>query len=182
MRPRIRLVGVLTFAVSLALGAGAARSWSHGDEEKDEPPAALGISAEEAEIDELARQPARVLAQQALAMLEVTGDDAEAGERVEAALASEEPADVDPAALAEAAEALERGEHEEAIPLLDAALSRPLGSDRGKALHESGREFEPASGTQESIAIVAGAILLVVGALTLLPWRRIRPRLPQRPT
>lgn len=111
-------------------------------------------------------------------MLEVTGDDVEAGERVEAALVSEDRADVDGQALAEAAEALERGEHEEAIPLLDAALSRPLGSEGGKALHEAGREFEPGSGAQETIAIVAGVALLVIGALALAPWRRARHSTP----
>lgn len=172
MRRRLALLGVL----GLGLLAPVSPSWGHGEEEAAEGPTPVGVGAEEAEMEELARQPARILAQQALAMLEVTGDDAEAAERVEAALASDERDDVDAEALSEAAEALERGEREQAIPLLDTALSRPLGAEDGRALHEAGREFAPATGTQEVVGIVAGALLLALGLLALAPWRtRGRP-------
>lgn len=175
----MRRLSALLVLVSLGLLAPVATSWAHGDEEQAREPAPVGVGAEEAEIEEMARQPARVLAQQALSMLEITGDDVEAGERVEAALMSDDQADVDTEALTDAAEALERGEHEEAIPLLDAALSRPLGSASGSALHEAGREFEPGTGTQEVVAIIAGALLLGLGALALAFSRR---RSTPRPT
>ncbi|MEO8093153.1 MAG: hypothetical protein ABI726_10645 [bacterium] len=168
----MRRLGALAAFVCLVLLAPAAPSWAHRDEEGTEPPARPGLSAEEAELEELASQPARILAQQALAMLEVTGDDVEAGERVEAALVSEDQDDVDTAALAEAAEALERGEHEAAIPLLDAALSRPLGADQGAALHEAGREYRPARDAQEIVGIIVGGALLLLGLLSLLLGRR----------
>jgi hypothetical protein len=52
--------------------------------------------------------------------------------------------------------------------MLDDALSRPLGANSGKALHESGREFQPATGGQEVVAIVAGALLVLFGGALLL--------------
>lgn len=167
-----RLTAASIGMLLLALLVPAPASWAHGDEEEAEPAAGSGVTAEEAEMQDLVRQPARVLAQQALAMLEVTGDDVEAGERVEAALESDDSDDVDVATLEEAAEALEAGDHEAAVPLLDAALSRPLGAESGKALHEAGRDFEPGTGVQSVVAIVAGAALLGLGVLALAPWRR----------
>jgi LPXTG-motif cell wall-anchored protein len=51
--------------------------------------------------------------------------------------------------------------------------ARPLGSDRGKALHESGRRFSPATGAQEVVGIAAGAALILLGALLLWRSRRV---------
>lgn len=133
----------------------------HGDKE--------GASAE---MEELALQPARALAQQALAMLSIAGDPVEAGERLEAALESEDQEDVDMVTLDEASAALERGDAEAAIVLIDQSLSRPLGVDRGAALHEAGREYRPARGAQEVVAIVAGGALLVLGLVIVLLDRR----------
>lgn len=151
----------LVMAVLLAALPGAALA--HGDEE--------GMDSE---LEELARQPARILAQQALALLEVRGDLAEAGERLEAAIESDDQADVDIATLEQAAVALEGGDTEAAIALVDQSLSRPLGAEQGKALHEAGRDYRPAVGAQEIVAIIAGAALLVLGAVALLFDRRRR--------
>lgn len=127
----------------------------------------------EAEVEELARQPARILAQQALALLEVLDDTEEADVRLEAAIESDDQADVDSATLEQADAALEGGDAEEAIALIDQALSRPLGAEQGKALHEAGRDYRPAAGAQEIVAIIAGAALLLLGAIGLrFGWRR----------
>lgn len=149
----------LVMAVLLAALPGAALA--HGDEE--------GMDAE---LEELARQPARILAQQALALLEIRGDLAEAGERLEAAIESDDQADVESASLEQAAAALEGGEIEAAIALIDQSLSRPLGAEQGQALHEAGRDYRPAVGAQEIVAIIAGATLLLLGAVALLFDRR----------
>lgn len=138
------------------------------------------MTAEEAEVRALAIQPARVLAQQAIAELEVRNDRHEAAVRLDAALESKDPSDIDIARLRQATETLDAGNSDAAIPLLDEALSRPLGSDQGKALHESGRKFRPATGAQEVVGIVAGAVLLLIGALLLWRSRRISAR-PARP-
>lgn len=118
-----------------------------------------------------------VLRAAGLATLEVSGDEVEAGERLEAATLSDDPADVDIELVDEAMEALEVGDHEQAVSLLDAALSRPLGADAGKSLHEAGREFRPATGTQEVVGIIAGAALILLGAWALRP-RRLRGAAP----
>lgn len=139
------------------------------------PAAALGHGDEEeatAEMAELALQPARVLGQQALAMLEILGDEAEAGERLEAALESDNQDNVDLEALAEARATLERGDAEVAMGLIDESLSRPLGVDQGAALHEAGREYRPARGAQEIVGIIAGGALILLGLLTMLHNRR----------
>lgn len=159
---RLAILATLIAALAGAFVLEATAAWGRGDEG----------GAADAEMEELTLQPARVLAQQALAMLEVQGDDVEAAERIEAALVSEDKADVDAEVLAEAAEALEAGDHEAAIPLIDEALSRPLGAAEGKALHEAGREFQPGTGTQEVVAIIAGVALLGLGLFALAPRRR----------
>jgi hypothetical protein len=125
-----------------------------------------------AEVKELSMQPARVLAQQALATLRVSGDTKEAAVRLDAALESKDPSDIDVGRLRQATETLDAGNPKAAIPLLDAALSRPLGSDSGKALHEAGREFNPGTGTQEIVAIALGSVLLLIGAFALSRNRR----------
>jgi MYXO-CTERM domain-containing protein len=157
----VRRLAILATVIA-GLGFYAGVAGGHGDEK----------GAEATEMDALALQPARVLAQQALAMLEVQGDDVEAAERIEAALVSEDQADVDLQVLAEAAEALEAGDLEAAVPLIDEALSRPLGAAEGKALHEAGREFQPGTGTQEVVGIIAGVALLGLGLFALAPRRR----------
>jgi len=126
------------------------------------------------ESEALAMQPARILAQQALAELRVRRDVKDAAERLDAALESKDNSDVDIATLRAAMEAVDEGNANAAIPLLDQALSRPLGAPSGKALHEAGREFQPATGAQEIVAIAAGAALLALGALLLVRTRRRR--------
>ena len=158
-----RLLGGFLFVTVLLSGAGGA--WAHGDEELP--------ASEEAEIEVLAEQPARVLAQQALALLEVRDDADEAAVRLDAALESSDQRDIDAELLMEATETLDGGDPVAAAALLDQALSRPLGAEQGKALHESGREFDPGTGTQEVLAIVIGIVLLVAGVLLL--WGRPKP-------
>lgn len=91
--------------------------------------------------------------------------------RLDAALESSDQSDIDQALLMKATETLDGGDPQTAATLLDQALSRPLGAEQGKALHESGREFQPGTGAEEVVAIVVGAVLLLVG-LFLLRGRR----------
>jgi LPXTG-motif cell wall-anchored protein len=189
--PRARSVAMAVLGAFALTGAAAPVALAHGGEE-EAPPAKevkrkpgqserefraqreqAQMSAEEAEVRTLARQPARVLAQQAIAELEVRNDRHEAAVRLDAALESKDRSDVDVARLRQATETLDAGNVDAAIPLLDEALSRPLGSDRGQALHESGRRFSPATGAQEVVGIVAGAALILLGALLLWRSRRV---------
>lgn len=156
-RPR-HLMPAAVAAVALVVWPAGALA--HGEEQIP--------ASEEAEIAELSEQPARVLAQQALAELQVRGDSGEAGVRLDAALESNDQSDIDTRLLGEAAETLDGGDPEGAVPLLDEALSRPLGAASGKALHEAGREFQPATGAQEVVAIIAGAVALLLGGALLL--------------
>ena len=179
---RITLLSLFTLAILIAAPVGAL-AHGGGEETKAPPTPKPGqtakeaeMAAEEAEVAELSRQPARVLAQQALAVLEVRQDEHEAGVRLDAALESKDTADIDMASLRRATETLDAGNPDGAIPLLDEALSRPLGSDSGKALHEAERSFSPNQSTQETVGIVAGAVLLLVGALALASARRRSPR------
>ena len=130
---------------------------------------------EKDEVAELAQQPARVLAQQAIALVRVRGDAEEAAMRLDAAVESKDKSDIDPVLLKRAMEALDDGDSDRAVTQLDQALSRPLGSDRGKMLHEAGREFRPAVGAQEVVAIVVGAAALLLGLFALAAARR-RPQ------
>lgn len=125
--------------------------------------------------EDLAMQPARVLAQQALATLRVLGDAEGAAVRLDAALESKDRSDIDFARLREATETLDGGDPEGAVPILDAALSKPLGSDSGKALHKSGREFAPEKGPAEVVGTVIGGVLLLLGAFGLRRARRTSP-------
>lgn len=95
--------------------------------------------------------------------------------RVDAALESDDQADVDVALLEQADEAVDSGDLDRAVVLLDQALSRPLGAESGKVLHEAGREFTPAFGAQEVVAIVAGGLALALGALLLVRRPRRQP-------
>ncbi len=153
MRPRILIV-----AVCAAFGLALLGS-----------PAALAHGGEEEEVEQLAIQPARVLAQQALAEMLIRDEVGEAAVRLDAALESEDKGDIDASELRQATETLDGGDPQAAISLLDQALSRPLGADTGKALHESGREFQPGTGAQELVGISVGAALLLLGGLLL--WR-----------
>lgn len=140
--------------------------------------AALGMPGlalahgKEDEVAELAKQPARVLAQQALALIRVRGDTEEAAMRLDAAVESKNKSDIDAALLERAMETLDGGDAGRAVVVLDEALSRPLGSDTGKALHEAGREFRPARGAQEIVGIAVGAAALLLGLLALGTGRR----------
>lgn len=150
----------LIVTVAAVLGGPAAASFAHG--------------GDEAEVAKLSEQPARVLAQQALAELQVRGSTEEAAVRLDAALESEDASEIDMPLLRRATETLDGGDPEGAVPLLDQALSEPLGAASGKALHQAGREFQPGNDAQEIIAIVAGAAVLLLGALLLLLHRRPR--------
>ena len=129
-------------------------------------------AGEEAEVEALAQQPARVLAQQAHALLHIRGDAHEAGVRLDAALESRDQQQVDVPTLRRAAETLDGGDAARAQTLIDEALSRPLGATSGKLFHGAGREFRPATGPQEIVAIGAGAAALLLGVLGLLRARR----------
>lgn len=184
MRPE-RIALALTAAV-MAAAVPALPAYGHGGEPEAEEEAPAGEQAvpgggavteeevEEAEIAELARQPARILAQQALALLEVRDDHEEAMIRLDAALESEDQSDVDVGLLTEATDTLDGGDPEGAVPLLDQALSRPLGAESGEALHEAGREFQPATDTQEVVGIVLGGVALIFAAFLLTRGRRTR--------
>lgn len=124
------------------------------------------------EMEALEQQPARVLAQQAIAVLRVRGDQGEASMRVDAALESEDQKDVDVGLLEQADEAVDSGDVDGAISLLDRALSEPLGAATGLELHESGREYDPGGGSQGTVGIVLGASLLLLGLLLLRSSRR----------
>lgn len=139
------------------------------------PTAASAHGGDETALENLKMQPARTLAQQALAELRVRNDVEEAATRLDAALESKDQGKIDIPLLRRATETLDGGDPEGAIPLLDAALSRPLGAASGEALHESGREFQPGTDTQEVIAIIAGALALLGGALLLFRGRATRP-------
>ncbi len=171
--PTLALVGIL--AALLAFPAGAL---AHGGEadEASEPSAGVEQRSPEAQVEELSIQPARVLAQQALSTLRVLDDVEDAAIRLDAALLSKDDSDVDSALLRRATETLDGGSPQAAIALLDEALSRPLGSDSGKALHAAGREFRPATGTEELVAISLGALLVAIGAAALWRTRTAGPR------
>ncbi len=136
-------------------------------------PPALAHGGGEMDLGDLAMQPARTLAQQALAEIAVRNDTEEAATRLDAALQSKDKADIDQPLLRRATETLDGGNPEAAVRLLDAALSRPLGAASGKALHEAGREFRPGTGAQEIVAMSLGAALLLLGAALLLHNRRV---------
>lgn len=156
---RLGLAAVMLAALTLTLVAPG-MAVAHGDDESGEAAA-------------LAEQPARVLAQQAIALLQVQGDVEGAAMRLDAAVESKDKRDIDAAVLRSAMETLDGGDRERAVVMLDRALSRPLGSESGKVLHEAGREFRPGTGAEEIVGIVAGAVALAMGALGLLV---VRPR------
>ena len=141
-------------------------------------PGIAGAHGGGAEAETLAMQPARTLAQQALVELRVRNDVKDAALRLDAALESKDTSAIDVSALRLATETLDNGDPGAAVPILDRALSRPFGASSGKALHEAGREFEPATGAQEIVGITVGAAVLLLGALLL--WRGRVARETQR--
>ena len=160
----------MTLRAGLAIGlasltaafAAPVLAFAHGDDD---------------EAAALAAQPARALAQQAIALVRLRGDTEEAAMRLDAAVESKDKSDVDAALLNRAMETLDAGNTDQAVTLLDQALSRPLGSDTGKPLHEAGREFRPATGAQEVVGMIAGAAALLLGLLALgATRRRSRPQ------
>jgi hypothetical protein len=155
-RPGIQTLACLAIAFA-AMAVVAAPALAHGGDEMA--------------VEDLAQQPARTLAQQALAELQINGNTDEAAVRLDAAVSSSDQAGVDRALVDQAMEMVDSGNPAGAIPLLDSALSKPLGSAQGAALHESGREFQPGTDTQEVVAIVLGALLLLLGAVSLRPRR-----------
>ena len=156
MSRRLGLAAAM-LALTLTLVAPSVAA-AHGDGESDEAAA-------------LAEQPARVLAQQSIALLRVQGDVEGAAMRLDAAVESKDQRDIDAALLRSAMETLDGGDQERAVVMLDRALSRPLGSDTGKVLHEAGREFRPSTGAEEIVGIVAGVLALAIGSLGLLAVR-----------
>lgn len=155
---RHRLTATLIGAALLAVSAGAPLAQAHGGDEM--------------EVADLKIQPASTLAQQALAELRIRNDTEEAAVRLDAALESEDTSGIDMVVLKKATETLDHGNPQGAIPLIDEALSRPSGAKHGAALHEAGREYRPATGSQEIVGIVVGACLLLLGLMALRPWRR----------
>lgn len=144
-------------------------------------PAAAVATGGDAEMEDAAlqAQPARTLAQQALAVLEVREDSEDARMRIDAALESEDQDDVDIGLVRQADEALDGGDAARAEDLLNRALGGgPLPVDdeapalSDDALHNAGRAFEPNSTGQEVVAAIAGVALLALGALLLARHRR----------
>ena len=135
------------------------------------PAVVVAHGGNEMETQNLSEQPARTLAQQALAELRVRHDMEAAASRLDAAVQSKDQSDVDPALVNQAMETLDSGNEAQAVSTLDHALSEPLGQASGAALHESGREFQPATGAQEIVAIILGAALLLISALLLVRKR-----------
>jgi hypothetical protein len=154
---------MLTLTACTALAAAPAALATGGDEPGEMAKA-------------LSSAPARVLAQQALVTLDVTGDAEKARERIDASLESRDREDVDLELLRAADEALDGGDREQAVVLLNRALGGgpvPTGEEgeRGgvseQALHSAGRAYEPNETTQEIVALVAGLALLALAALLL---------------
>lgn len=141
------------------------------------------------EEEALEQTPARALAQQALALLSQEESVVEAHERVEAALESEDREGVDEAKLRETQEAFEKGDHELAERLLDAALADQESAPDGNggeqhdetagdtmadgeaadiapqtASFEHVREFEPDRATAEWVAVALGLLFVAAAA------------------
>lgn len=157
---------VLAVLAALTLPGSAL---AHGDE------SAPGMDSMEARVEQLAVQPTRVLAQQAHALIHLRDDRDEAAIRLDAALESKDKSDVDMPALRRATETLDDGgDSERVLALIDEALSKPFGAERGKIFHGGGREFRPVAGAQETVAVIVGALLVAFAAAGL--WRaRRRP-------
>ena len=157
------------------------------------------------EVATMAKQPARILVQQAHALL-VSGKGGEEVElRLDAAALSTDKQGIDAAFLEKGHEAFESGRIRLAISHLEHALADPalreppqpgtapsdttapvteeeLESDAGRmAIHAESREFRPGYGGQEvggSIAAVAIALLVALGLLRARSHDRRQRRSP----
>lgn len=155
----------------------------------------------EMEVEELAKQPAKVLVQQAHALLQNGERGEEIELRLDAAELSRDKEAVDTQFLEQAHQALERGNAKTAIThlehaLAEAALEKEAGEPGGspespgghsgmsdedaldtetakEAIHGAARTLDPGHGAQEIAAGVAGAALLLL-AVGGLDWRRRR--------
>ena len=183
---------IATVLVLIGVLVPAPAALAHGGDEPEPPPAGTtgeeprgeGASGEqptpeEAEEAALAAQPARVLAQQALALLTVRKAAAEAQHRVEAALKSKEREGVDVDKLRAAMTALEAGDSRAATNRINEALGGgpepaddELAGPSDEALHNAGEEFEPANTGQEVAAGIAAIVALAAGAALLMRHRR----------
>ena len=92
--------------------------------------------------------------------------------RLDAALESRDQQHGGVPRLRRAAETLDGGDTARAQTLIDEALSCPLGATTGKLFHGPGREFGPARGPHEIVAIGVGAAALLLSVLGLLRARR----------
>ena len=160
-----------SFLVVIGLLAAAPAAAAHGDEEPE--PAAQGAMGEDAASE--AAQPARTLAQQALAVLTVRDQVGEARHRLEAALKSKHREDVDIDKLRAALIALDAGDSRGAANRLNEALGggpqpsdEELAGPSDEALHNAGEEFKPANDGQEVAAGIAGVLALMAGAYLLI--------------
>ncbi len=79
--------------------------------------------------EDMSKQPARALAQQALALITETDNLAEAKERADAAIKSKDKKDVNTAALRKAGKALGKQDKAEAVKQLEASLTAPKPAD-----------------------------------------------------
>ena len=162
---RLRTVNLALFAM-LATLALPANAFAHGG-------ATTGGMSDAAQIKQLALQPTRVLAQQAHALIHINGDRSGAAVRLDAALESKDQRDVDMPALRRATETLDGGgSSKRVLAQIDEALSKPFGANSGKLFHGAGREFRPVAGTQETVAVIAGALMLLLAAVGLRRARR----------
>lgn len=125
-------------------------------------PATAGAhGGDESSLARLSRQPARVLAQQAHALLHIRHDRAQAAVRLDAAVASKDNADVDVPSLGLAMQTLDRGGSDQRVmDLIDQALSRPFGAERGKVFHGAGRELSGVQDGQETVGLILGLVIL----------------------
>ena len=169
-RPVSLAIVAVAAAASLLLSAGPAGA--HGEEE-----------------EALAQAPARTLVQQAIGLLEQAEEPAEAAERLEAALESEDGEGVALASVRDALAALERDDHEEAAEHLNEALAPAETPEEPAEEHEEEgavsaeappssaealshtEEFEPGRGTEEWVGFAVGIVAIVL-ALALLAARR----------
>lgn len=142
------------------------------------------------EEETLAKTPARSLAQQALGLLAQADDPAEALERLEAALESEDTAGVAVSEVREAVDSLQSGDEQAAIERLNQALAAnaqrggatdmAAGEDEGEARGGSAAEealshaedFEPERETEEWLAVAVGVAAILSALVVLLAGHR----------
>lgn len=172
MSSRRRPVSAIAAAMAVLLLSGAS-ALAHGGEEET-----------------LAETPARSLVQQALGLLAQADDPAEAAERLEAALETEDTAGVALAEVREAIASLRSDDKQAAIERLNEALAanaeRGGAADlaaaedeneahRGPAAEEPlghTEEFEAERETEEWVGAAVGAAAILAGLVLLLAGHR----------